>query len=132
MSPPDFKRPTELELEILKVFWRESPLAVRDVRSRLETDAARPLAHTSVITILNIMHRKGFLTRKKVGNAFLFSPKVARQSVVGRMMDDLLSRVFNGSSAEMALNLIETSDLHADELAELRRLINRKSKERKR
>jgi predicted transcriptional regulator len=45
------------------------------------------------------------------------------------MMEDLLSRVFEGSAAAMVLNLIETKDLDADELAELRRLIHRKAKE---
>jgi predicted transcriptional regulator len=130
MPRSESEHPTELELEILKILWQESPLPVRDVRARLESDAGRPLAHSSVITMLNIMHRKGFLKRRKVNNAFLFSPKVQKESVTGRMMGDLLSRAFDGSPAAMVLNLIETADLDADELAELRQLINRKSKER--
>lgn len=129
MARPESEFPTELELEILKVLWNEAPLPVRDVRARLETEANRPLAHSSVITMLNIMHRKGFLTRKKEGNAFLFSPKVKKESLTGRMLGDLVSRVFGGSPTAMMLNLLETSDLDTDELAELRRLINRKSKE---
>jgi BlaI family transcriptional regulator, penicillinase repressor len=131
MPRPQGEHPTELELEILKVLWRESPLPVREVRARLETDAGRPLAHSSVITMLNIMHRKGFLKRRKVRNAFLFSPRVEKEKVTGRMISDLLSRLFDGSSAAMALNLIETVDLDTDELAELRRLIDRKSKDQK-
>ncbi len=131
MARPESEYPTELELEILKVLWNESPLPVRDVRARLESDANRPLAHSSVITMLNIMHRKGFLTRQKEGNAFLFSPKVKKENVTGQMLGDLVSRVFGGSPTAMMLNLLETSDLDTDELAELRRLINRKSKEQK-
>jgi len=46
------------------------------------------------------------------------------------MMGDLLSRVFDGSPSAMMLNLLETTDIDADELAELRKLINRKAKER--
>jgi BlaI family transcriptional regulator, penicillinase repressor len=129
MPRSESEHPTELELEILKVLWRESPLPVREVRARLESEAGRPLAHSSVITMLNIMHRKGFLKRRKVSNAFHFSPKVKKESVTGRMMGDLLSRAFDGSPAAMVLNLIETVDLDADELKELRRLINQKSKE---
>lgn len=125
------EHPTELELEILKVLWQESPLPVRDVRARLETESGRSLAHSSVITMLNIMHHKGFLKRRKVGNAFLFSPKVKKERVTGRMMGDLLSRAFDGSPSAMVLNLLETADLDAEELAELRRLINRKSKEQR-
>jgi BlaI family penicillinase repressor len=129
MAQSGADRPTELELEILKVLWNESPLPVRDVRARLEEHAGRVLAHSSVITMLNIMVRKGFLRRKKQGNLFLFSPKVEKESVAGGMMGDLLSRVFDGSPSAMVLNLIETADIDADELAELRRLISRKAKE---
>ncbi len=129
MARPGSEHPTELELEILKVLWNEAPLPVRDVRTRLEEQAARTLSHSSVITMLNIMVRKGYLTRRKQGKAFLFTPKVERESVSGRMMGDLLSRVYDGSPSAMVLNLIETADLDADELAELRRLISRKAKE---
>ncbi len=128
MARSESEHPTELELEILKVLWDESPLPVRDVRQRLE-QAGRPLAHSSVITMLNIMHRKGYLKRRKQGKAFYFSPKVVRDEVAGGMMGDILSRIFDGSASAMVLNLIETADLDADELAELRRLVNRKAKE---
>ncbi len=129
MPKPEPLHPTELELEILKVLWEEAPLPVREVRTRLATSAGRPLAHSSVITMLNIMHDKGFVTRKKLGKAFLFAPKATKDRVTGGMMRDLLSRAFDGSPAAMVLNLLETTDLDKDELAELRRLIARKTKE---
>ena len=129
MPRSESEHPTELELEILTVLWAESPLPVREVRARLESEAGRPLAHSSVITMLNIMHRKGFLRRRKAGKAFLFSPRAEKDRVTGKMMGDLLSRAFDGSPSAMVLNLIETADLDADELAELRKLISRKAKE---
>lgn len=129
MARPGSEHPTELELEILKVLWDETPLPVREVRVRLEEQAGRTLSHSSVITMLNIMVRKGYLKRRKHGKAFLFTPKVKRDSVARGIMGDLLSRVYDGSPSAMVLNLIETADLDADELAELRRLISRKAKE---
>ena len=129
MARPGSEFPTELELEILKILWKDSPLPVREVRARLEEQAQRILTHSSVITMLNIMVRKGYLRRRKQGKAFLFTPKVKKESVAGRIRGDLLSRVFDGSPSAMVLNLIETADLDADELAELRRLIGRKAKE---
>ena len=131
MARPESEHPTELELEILKVLWDDSPLPVREVRARLESQSGRSLAHSSVITMLNIMHRKGFLTRRKDGKAFLFAPKTAKAKVTGRMMGDMLHRVFDGSPAAMVLNLLETADIDAEELAELRRLIGRKQREHK-
>jgi predicted transcriptional regulator len=129
MARSGSKHPTELELEILKILWHTSPLPVREVRARLEVEAGRVLSHSSVITILNIMVRKGYLRRKKEGKALFFTPKVDRQSVAGGIMGDLLSRVFGGSPSAMVLNLIENVDLDAEEVEELRRLISRKAKE---
>jgi len=129
MPRPESEHPTELELDILKVLWNESPLPVREVRERL-AQAGRPLAHSSVITMLNIMHRKGFLRRKKEGKSFLFAPKAEREQVTGDMTRDLMSRAFDGSAKAMVLNLLNSGELDADELAEVRRLIARKAKER--
>lgn len=131
MARPGSDHPTDLELEILKVLWEEAPLPVRDVRERLEMQANRPLTHSTVITMLNIMVRKGFVRRKKEGKAFLFTPRVEKRSVTGGFVGDLVSRVFEGSPTAMILNLLEMTDLDADELTELRKLINRKVKEQK-
>ncbi len=129
MPRPGSEYPTELELELLKVLWAESPLPVRDVRRRLAEQSGRALSHSTVITMLNIMHDKGYVRRQKEGKAFLFAPRAAKDEVVGGMLGDLVTRAFDGSPAAMALNLIDTADLDADELAELRRLISRKAKE---
>jgi BlaI family transcriptional regulator, penicillinase repressor len=126
---PGSDYPTELELEILKVLWAESPLPVRDVRQRLAEKAGRTLTHSTVITMLNIMVRKGYLKRQKQGKAFYFSPRVERERISCGIMGDLLARLFNGSPVAMVLNLLETADLDTDEMDELRRLINRKAKE---
>jgi predicted transcriptional regulator len=130
MARPGSEHPTELELEILKVLWNESPLPVREVRERLQS-AGRTLAHSSVITMLNIMFRKGLVRRQKLGKSFLFSPKLQKQAIAGGIVEDVLSRVFEGSASALVLNLLETADLDADELAEIRKLIAKKAKEQK-
>lgn len=129
MARPGSEHPTELELEILKILWQESPLMVRDVRQRLEVDAGRPLAHSSVITMLNIMVRKGYLRRKRDGKAFWFAPRVAKDRVSGGVLRDVVARLFDGSASAMVLSLLETADLDDEEMKELRRLVNRKAKE---
>lgn len=131
MARPESEHPTELELDILKVLWNESPLLVRDVRARLEEQAGRTLAHSSVITMLNIMHRKGYLKRRKEGKSFLFSPKVQREGISGRMTGDLISKLFDGSASAMVLNLLNTSELDAEELDKIRKLISRMAKGKK-
>ncbi len=129
MSRPSSEHPTDLELEILKVLWDEAPLPVREVRQRLADQADRTLTHSSVITMLNIMVRKGYLSRRKEGKAFFFSPKIPKERVTGGVLRDVLTKLFDDSPQAMMLNLLETADLDADELAELRKLINRKARE---
>ena len=78
MARSESEHPTGLELELLKILWNEAPLPVREVRVRLEQEAGRLLTHSSVITMLNIMVRKGYLKRRLKGKALFFSPKVKK------------------------------------------------------
>jgi predicted transcriptional regulator len=120
-----------LELEILKVLWEQGPLPTRDIRDALASgEAARDLAHTSVITMLNIMVDKGYLDRTKSGGAYTFSPRVKREDVSGGMLDDLVERVFSGSATSLMLSLLERADLDHDEIRQLRALIRRKGTEK--
>jgi predicted transcriptional regulator len=128
MARPASEHPTELELQILQTLWKEAPLPVREIRQRL-ADEGRELAHTSVITILNIMVRKGYLKRTRQGNAFLFAPRVQQQGVSQRMVQSLIDRVFGGSTLAVVEHLLDTGDIDAAELARIRELINRKAKE---
>ncbi len=75
MARPGSDYPTPLELEIVKILWDESPLLVRDVRERPEASDKRTLAHSSVITMLNIMVRKATSAAANRGSRFLFPPK---------------------------------------------------------
>jgi BlaI family penicillinase repressor len=128
MARPVSEHPTELELAILKVLWQKSPQTVQGVREGLAA-AGRELATSSVITVMNIMVGKGYLRRDKAGRAFEFTPLVEHQGVSRRMLGDLVNRVFDGSASAVMLELLETSDVDADEIAAIRRLINRKSRE---
>jgi BlaI family transcriptional regulator, penicillinase repressor len=128
MARPKSEYPTELELQILKVLWQQSPLPVREVRETLAA-AGRDLAHTSVITTLNVMVRKKYLRRSMQGNLCFFEPRVSREDASQRMLSDMVNRVFDGSAKAVVLSLFDAADLNADDLKKLRRLINQKAKE---
>ena len=127
MARPASGYPTELELQFLKILWGQSPLPVRDVRKAL-ADEGRDIAHTSVITTLNTMVGKKYLKRKRRGNMYLFSPRISEEDVSGRVLGDVLDRVFDGSTAAVLLKLFDVKNLDNEELKELRRIINRKLK----
>ena len=130
MARPASEYPTELELQILKVLWEDSPATVERVRAALaELDPPRELTYSSVITLLNIMVKKGLLTREKSGRAFEFSPSVQEKDINRGMVGDLVRRVFDGSATALMLEVLETQDLDPEELKLVRRMINRKARE---
>lgn len=128
MARPASRYPTELELQILKVLWQQSPLLAREVQARL-AEEGRELAKTSVITTLNTMVEKKYLKRKKDGNTYLFSPQISEDEVSNRVLGDVVDRVFDGSTASVVMKLFDVREIDDEELKELRRAINRKLKE---
>jgi len=130
MARPASEYPTEFELEILKVVWKSSPQTVRDIRERL-AESGRESAHTSVITILNIMVNKGYLDKKKDGKSYLFWPIISEEDVSQQMLGDMVARVFDGSPSRLVLNLIDGEEIKEAELLELRKLINQKVREQR-
>ncbi len=119
--------PTELELQLLKILWKDSPLSVREIREALAENEQRELAHTTVVTILHKMTDKKLVDRERVnGKTYNFSARVTEQAVSSRMLDDLLNRVFDGSVSALVLNLLESERVGDEERRELRRLINRR------
>ncbi len=120
--------PTDLELLILKILWESSPRPVRDVRQAL-ADIGRDLAHTTVITTLNVMVRKKFLKRTMQGNSCLFAPRVEKEKVSRGMLSDLFRRVFDGSASALVLGLFDCTEVTAEELKQLRQIIQQRSKE---
>jgi predicted transcriptional regulator len=127
MARPASKHPTELELAILKILWRDGPSSVRHVRDALVE--FRDLAYTSVMTVMNIMARKKYVRRNKSAGGFVYRPVLTEESAGGSMLDDIVNRVFDGSAVAVVQRLIETADLDAEELAHIRQLIQRKAKE---
>ena len=128
MARPSSSYPTDLELEILKILWQEGPQTVEQVREQLAA-LDRELTHSSVITVMNIMVKKKYLRRKKLGRAFQYEPCVSDKEINRGMLGNLVERVFDGSASAMMLELLETADLDADEIKEIRRIINRKARE---
>ena len=133
MARPASKHPTELELQILKILWQESPRNVHQVQQALAAGAAsRDLSYSSVVTVLNIMVRKRYLKRAKQGRAYVYEPCVSEKDVHRGILGDLLDRVFDGSPSAVMLELLDLADLDEAELEELRKLINRTAKEQSR
>ena len=121
MARPKEEHPTPGELEVLKVLWQQGPSTVREVMEVL--NERRERAYTSVMSLLNVMTDKGLLKRKPRGRAFVYEARVARDKTMGRMVRDLLGRVFEGSASDLVAHVLDESHPTADELTAIRQAI---------
>jgi BlaI family transcriptional regulator, penicillinase repressor len=80
----------ELEAVIMDRLWTDGrPMLVRDVVDGLQLQ--RPLAYTTVMTVMDNLHRKGWLTRQRDGRAWRYEPAVSRGSYTAQLMNDVLA-----------------------------------------
>ena len=114
---------SDTELEILKVLWDLEEGTVRDVLDSLATNG-REWAYTTAQTFLNRLQEKGFLQSSKVGRAFVFSPVVSRDELLGQSLEALAARVCDGAPMPLLLNLVQTSQFTRDDIEHFRRMLD--------
>ena len=100
---------TPQELAIMKVVWRLDKATVRDVYEALR--GTRPVAYTTVMTMMKILEDKGYLKKTLVDRAHVYKPAQRRQQVVGAMLRDFLDRVFDGAPDALLLHLAKDNKL---------------------
>jgi BlaI family transcriptional regulator, penicillinase repressor len=122
MADQALPRPTEGELEILRVLWRRGPSTVREVQDDLVRD--RQPGYTTVLKLLQIMAEKGLVSRDESGRAHVYRAAAAEEETQSRLVDHLLDRAFGGSAAQLVMRALSSRPASAAELAEIRRLLD--------
>ena len=112
---------TPQELALMKVVWERGPSTVRDVYEALLED--RHIAYTTVMTMMNVLERKGHVRKEAEGRSYRYHPVRPRGQVVGSMVREFVDRVFGGSAAPLLVHLVEDRRVTAKELDELARRI---------
>jgi BlaI family transcriptional regulator, penicillinase repressor len=123
---PRSKTLTGQELEIMKIVWERERVTVRDVYEALLE--RRKVAYTTVMTMMKILERKGFLKKSQEDRAYLYRAAQPKRQVIGVMVREFINRVFNGSAEPLLVHLVEEHHLSAKDLEEIARL--RKKQER--
>jgi BlaI family transcriptional regulator, penicillinase repressor len=113
---------TPQELAIMKVIWRKEQTTVRDVYEALRE--TRPVAYTTVMTMMKILQEKGYLTKVAQERAHLYAATRPRQQVVGAMLRDFVDRVFDGASDALLLHLAKDNKLTPKQKRLLTRLLD--------
>ena len=115
------KRPTDLELEILKALWEHGEGTVRAVWETLRTQ--REIVYTTELKTLQIMEGKGLVVRDTSQRAHVYRAREGRRATLGRLVDNLLVQAFDGSMAKLLVHAFERKGLTREEFEELRTLL---------
>jgi predicted transcriptional regulator len=92
-----------LELEVMKVLWTEGESSVAEVQTALHY--SKPLAYTTVMTLLDRLTRKGAVTRRKQGRGFRYTPVFSREAVLDLAVERLVEDFFESSREDLAAYL---------------------------
>jgi BlaI family penicillinase repressor len=107
---------TNAEHRIMEVVWARGSATVADVVEALKGKDA----YTTILTLMRILKVKGYLASHKEGRAFVFTPKVDRDTAARKAVDLLLSKFFSGSASELVLAFLREEELTPQELDDLK------------
>jgi predicted transcriptional regulator len=117
-------KPTEVELELLRVLWDKDAATVRELFEVVSQQ--RALGYTSVLKTLQIMTEKGLVERTEAGKAHIYRAVASQEETQNQLLRDLSTRLFAGSAAQLAMHALAMEPASAEELEEIRRIIRQK------
>ncbi len=127
MPRPKSTTLTNAEHRIMEVVWARGSATVAEVVEALKGKDA----YTTILTLMRILKAKGYLSSRKAGRAFVFVPKVDRDTVARKAVHQLLSKFFAGSARELVLAFLREEELTPGELGQIKRKIMESEDERR-
>src|SRR5882757_1973176 len=121
MPPKRSNTLTEAELRLMKILWKRGESAVSDLVS--DVSDTTPLAYTSVLTTIRILEKKGYVSHRQEGRAFLYSPCVAEHDAGRSEVRQVLQRFFGNSRERLLLSLLGDDEIGPEELRRLKETI---------
>ena len=119
---PKPTRPTDAELEILRVLWRLGASTVRQVHEVI-TAGRKQTTFNTTLKLLHIMYGKGLVTREDLRRPHVYQAAVPEAEMQQRLVSDLLDRAFGGAARKLVAALTAT-DISDEELADIRRFLS--------
>jgi BlaI family penicillinase repressor len=122
MVRPAAKDLTERELEVMHIYWNDGEATAAEARDRLAR-AGLDRAYTTIATLVRLLHEKGFLEQTNHERPFRYRPVRSYEDVSGRLLGDVIERVFRGSREQLLVRLVEQRKLTAQERAVLEEIL---------
>lgn len=120
-------KPTEAELEILKILWDKTSASVKEINEEL--NKLKPVGYTTTLKLMQIMHEKGLLSRVANGRSHIYSPEIKEKETKNFMMRKMMDSLFGGSAKELVMQALGNEKPNKEELEEIRELIEKMEKE---
>jgi predicted transcriptional regulator len=121
MPRTNLPRPTQAELEILRVLWDRGSSTVRDVHTTLAKE--RAIGYTTVLKFMQIMAEKGLVARDETERAHVYKAKVAQEQTQRQLVRHLLEGAFGGSATKLMMQALASKPATADEIAQMRKML---------
>jgi BlaI family transcriptional regulator, penicillinase repressor len=122
MSSTKFVKPTESELEILQVLWRNSNATVREVHEELSK--TKDVGYTTTLKLMQIMHEKGLVKRDESTRTHVYQSAVNRENTQKHMLNKLINSLFGGSTTQLVLQALGENKATPEELEKIQSLLN--------
>ena len=117
------------EIEVLRYISDHHPISVGEVAEYFAQTSGQ--ARTTVLTIMDRLRRKGYLTRKRAKGVYRFSPKVAKQELLQGLVKDFVAKTLGGSVSPFVAYLSESGSISEEDLETIKRLLRDLEHQRK-
>lgn len=115
-------RPTDSELDILRVLWQRGPSTVREVYETL--NEKRPTGYTTVLKLMQIMTEKELVRRNEEQRAHVYEARLPQEQTQQLLIGDLLERAFDGSAKKLVMQALSAQKASAEDLSEIREMLD--------
>ncbi|MDW3645511.1 MAG: BlaI/MecI/CopY family transcriptional regulator [Bacteroidia bacterium] len=122
-------QPTNGELKILRILWKQGPSTVREINEVLNLE--REVGYTTTLKLMQIMHDKGQLSRTKSGKTHIYTALLTEQDTQKQLVDKLKDSLFQGSALKLVMQALGDKSTSADELKQIRDYLDELSDESK-
>ncbi|HRI66987.1 MAG TPA: BlaI/MecI/CopY family transcriptional regulator [Polyangium sp.] len=115
--------PTDAELHILAVLWKNGPATVREVHESLA--AVQDTGYTTVLKLMQIMAQKGFVERDETNRSHVYRAVITEEQAQRGLLGQLMDKAFSGSAAQLVMRALAMQPASSDEIGEIRSMLER-------
>lgn len=123
-------KPSDLEMQILSVLWEKGDSTVRQVLESMPDGKKR--AYTSILSVMQVMEKKGLLKHTTRGTAHVYSPAVNKKKIIRPFMHKILNEVFGGKPSVMMQALLKETAISNSEMEQIQKLLKNANKTKSR